>query len=149
MRISDWSSDVCSSDLDKSFEPGGSHFIAFTSDPSSIPFTTSHVENKNKALYGQIGYKITDQMTLNLGGRYSWDNVSACGGSSLGNHPTPQNAYFTRAACEDQAALGLADGVGIINSKGEEPSWRSEEQTSELQSLKRNSYTGYCLNTKS
>src|SRR3546814_6191381 len=68
---------------DKSFEPGGSHFIAFTSDPSSIPFTTSHVENKNKALYGQIGYKITDQLTLNLGGRYSWDNVSACGGSSL------------------------------------------------------------------
>src|SRR3546814_6794234 len=123
MRISDWSSDVCSSDLDKSFEPGGSHFIAFTSDPSSIPFTTSHVENKNKALYGQIGYKITDQLTLNLGGRYSWDNVSACGGSSLGNPPTPQNAYFTRAACEDQAALGLAEGVGIINSKGEEPSW--------------------------
>src|SRR3546814_11508503 len=54
---------------DKSFEPGGSHFIAFTSDPSSIPFTTSHVENKNKALYGQIGYKITEQLTLNLGGR--------------------------------------------------------------------------------
>src|SRR3546814_18369768 len=100
----------------KAFEPGVSHFIAFTTDPSSIPFTTSHVENKNKALYGQIGYKITDQLTLNLGGRYRWDNVSACGGSSLGNPPTPQNAYFTRAACEDQAALGLADGLGHIKN---------------------------------
>src|SRR3546814_19322436 len=103
MRISDWSSDVCSSDLstintqgagpiilggslftafiadstqarkyitdefqilgtafddrlsfifgafynhDKSFEPGGSHFIAFTSDPSSIHFTTRSEERR-------------------------------------------------------------------------------------------------------
>src|SRR3546814_15240089 len=33
---------------DKSFEPGGSHFIAFTSDPSSIPFTTSHVRSEER-----------------------------------------------------------------------------------------------------
>src|SRR3546814_1009609 len=109
--------------------------------------------------YTTLFRSITDQLTLNLGGRYSWDNVSACGGSSLGNPPTPQNAYFTRAACEDQAALGLADGVGIINSKGEEPSWtigldyqatedRSEEHTSELQSLMRISYAVFCLKKK-
>src|SRR3546814_1079309 len=33
---------------DKSFEPGGSHFIAFTSDPSSIPFTTRSEEHTSE-----------------------------------------------------------------------------------------------------
>ena len=108
---------------DKSSKPGGSRFITFTFDPSSIPFTSSHVANKNTAIYGQIGYKLTDRLTVNLGGRYSWDKVSACGGSALGNPPVPQNSFFSRDACEQQAALNLSEGVGIIEHKGEEPSW--------------------------
>src|SRR3546814_17650664 len=70
MRISDWSSDVCSSDL----------------------------------------------LKLNLGGRYSWDKVNACGGGFWTD-------YVDRETCDEQAALGLTDGVGIVRNKGEEPSW--------------------------
>src|SRR3546814_16911040 len=69
MRISDWSSDVCSSDL-----------------------------------------------KLNLGGRYSWDKVNACGGGFWTD-------YVDRETCDEQDALGLTDGVGIVRNKGEEPSW--------------------------
>src|SRR3546814_5233958 len=129
MRISDWSSDVCSSDL-------------------------------------------------------------ACGGGAIGDPPTPATGYFSRADCDAQAALGLADGVGIVSNKGQEPSWtvgldykanddlllyivsrrgyrganvntprfetpfttggtgRSEEHTSELQSLMRTSYAVFCLKKK-
>src|SRR3546814_2006910 len=117
MRISDWSSDVCSSDL----------------------------------------------LKLNLGGRYSWDKVNACGGGFWTD-------YVDRETCDEQAALGLTDGVGIVRNKGEEPSWtigldyklnddvllyivsrrgyRSEEHTSELQSLMRISYAVFCLKKK-
>src|SRR3546814_18317212 len=57
MRISDWSSDVCSSDL--------------------------HYTNRSVVLFGQAGFKITDKLTANAGIRYTWDKVQACAGNSL------------------------------------------------------------------
>ena len=80
------------------------------------PAVSAHVRNKNFAVYGQIGYEITDKLKLNLGARYSWDKVSACGG-------TIGTSYVDEDTCLATAALGLADGVGTVSNKGEEPSW--------------------------
>lgn len=101
---------------DKSAGPSGSQFTAFSVGGVPAPAVTAHVRNKNWAIYGQIGYEITDKLKLNLGGRYSWDKVSACGG-------TIGTGYVDEATCLDTAALGLADGVGTVSNKGQEPSW--------------------------
>ncbi|OHC90889.1 MAG: TonB-dependent receptor [Sphingomonadales bacterium GWF1_63_6] len=101
---------------DKSAGPTGSQFTAFSVGGVPAPAVSAHVRNKNFAIYGQIGYEITDKLKLNLGGRYSWDKVSACGG-------TIGNDYVDESTCFSTAALGLADGVGTVSNKGEEPSW--------------------------
>src|SRR3546814_1670490 len=106
-----------------------------TRTDTPFPYTTlfrSHVENKNRAVFGQIGVNLTERLKLNLGGRYSWDRANACGGGAIGDPPTPATGYFSRADCDAQAALGL----------------RSEEHTSELQSLMRISYAVFCLKKK-
>ncbi len=101
---------------DKPDGASGSQFTAFSAT-GPAPAVTSHVRNKNWAVYGQIGYEITDKLKLNLGGRYSWDRVSACGG-------TIGTTYVDEQTCLDTANLGLTtDGVGVVKNKGEEPSW--------------------------
>ncbi|MBB3982000.1 iron complex outermembrane receptor protein [Sphingobium fontiphilum] len=101
---------------DKPDGASGSQFTAFSVGGVPAPAVTAHVRNKNWAVYGQIGYEFTDKLKLNLGARYSWDKVSACGG-------TIGATYVDEATCLGTAALGLADGVGTVSNKGEEPSW--------------------------
>ena len=43
--------------------------------PADIDYTY-RTRNSSKAVYAQINYKITDQLTATLGGRYTWENVS-------------------------------------------------------------------------
>src|SRR3546814_17487904 len=52
MRISDWSSDVCSSDL-----------FVLCNDQRS----------RSTAVYAEGTYKFTDDLTLTVGGRYTWE----------------------------------------------------------------------------
>ncbi|WP_404476620.1 TonB-dependent receptor [Novosphingobium sp. BL-52-GroH] len=101
---------------DKPAGASGSQFTAFSVGSVPAPAVTAHVRNKNWAVYGQIGYEITDKLKLNLGARYSWDKVSACGG-------TIGTTYATESTCLDVAATGALDGVGTVSNKGEEPSW--------------------------
>ena len=101
---------------DKPNGASGSQFTAFSVGGVPAPAVTAHVRNKNWAVYGQIGYEFTDKLKLNLGARYSWDKVSACGGT-IGTN------YVDESTCLSTAALGLADGVGTVSNKGEEPSW--------------------------
>ncbi|GGN52210.1 TonB-dependent receptor [Novosphingobium indicum] len=101
---------------DKPDGPSGSQFTAFSVGSVPAPAVTAHVRNKNWAVYGQIGYEITEKLKLNLGARYSWDKVSACGG-------TIGSTYVDESTCLDVAATGLIDGVGTVSNKGEEPSW--------------------------
>jgi iron complex outermembrane receptor protein len=103
---------------DQSYGPSGSQFTAFSVGAIPAPPITAHVTNNNKAIFGQIGYKITDRLTFNAGGRYSWDKVSSCGGL-VGDG----SAYATNAVCRAQAATGALDGVGIVENKGSAPSW--------------------------
>jgi len=77
---------------------------------------TAHVRNKNYALFGQMTYKLTDTLSATAGIRYSWDKVSACGG-------TIGTEYQTDRTCRTVAATGAIDGVGVVNNKGQAPSW--------------------------
>src|SRR3546814_13532291 len=89
MRISDWSSDVCSSDLYSKDRPTGinvnfpQQFSFIDLYGQSSNYSTSHYTNRSVALFGQAGFKITDKLTANAGIRYTWDKVQACAGNSL------------------------------------------------------------------
>src|SRR3546814_4564281 len=119
MRISDWSSDVCSSDLaptdadllsiliddaTKGADPKVK-LALFTSDPEADPFTKATVRQANPA-FGDF-----------------------------------QNADETMAMAEDARRMPSRESEYrnlILNQ-------RSEENTSELQSLMRISYAVFCL----
>src|SRR3546814_14552925 len=102
MRISDWSSDVCSSDL----------------AAAPTPNVTAHYDNRNFAVFGQLGIDLTDRLKANIGARYSWDKTTACGGQF------PDNQFASFEDCKAIGNLGVTtNGIGVIRYKGEEPRW--------------------------
>src|SRR3546814_4049809 len=103
MRISDWSSDVCSSDLEKTKRQG-------------------HGESNRTSQKGTSSV------------------AAACGEglSMLAPPPAPLSPF---TLCETHGIFELP-GCRVRRSS------RSEEHTSELQSLMRSSYAVFCLNTK-
>src|SRR3546814_2552823 len=132
MRISDWSSDVCSSDLlqvygsagDLDWIAGAYYFIekgTERSDAKSFGFlnpaapvarnTDGNIRSTSYALFGQLNYDFTDRLRATAGFRYTWDS-------------------------RELVIHALTDRD------------RSEEHTSELQSLMRISYAVFCLKKK-
>src|SRR3546814_1574115 len=115
MRISDWSSDVCSSDLagapDRSIV-----FLAVTAEESGLLGSKYYAENPIFPLAQTVGGVNMD--ALNAIGPAK-DIVVVGGGKS------ELDAYVEKLA-----------------------KMRSEEHTSELQSLMRNSYAVFCLKKK-
>src|SRR3546814_8055368 len=115
MRISDWSSDVCSSDL----APCTSGKIA-----SSRHWRPQHdrdagrVSRPGARLAGKSCRRIWDRGTPRSDGR-----------TGSGARPPLAAAEGRQWLCRHQLAKGI----------------RSEEHTSELQSLMRNSYAVFCL----
>src|SRR3546814_10474299 len=105
MRISDWSSDVCSSDL------------------RSQGACTFQVRSRR----GEWGRKIGLPGSLRSGGDQTW--------------------HVSRRRQVDRAAIGPAAFAGRIGESDLEDQ-RSEEHTSELQSLMRISYAVFCLKKK-
>src|SRR3546814_10663326 len=119
MRISDWSSDVCSSDL-----------VSCSSDVHSL--------------------RLPSRLTMSLiDGRYEpW------------NSPPPQGIRGSARPWISSAGIGLRSlqlltigppetGAMAANvSRASQAMRRSEEHTSELQSLMRISYAVFCLNKK-
>src|SRR3546814_13490481 len=102
MRISDWSSDVCSSDLDCfDFVIGGFYYYQridtqgteghgpassrwtinpsnpLSNDPSVLSgltaINTQYLKNTSAALFGQLSWKVTDQLTIPPGVRLNYD----------------------------------------------------------------------------
>src|SRR3546814_8947399 len=105
MRISDWSSDVCSSDL---AEP--------------VPFFGTRKAHQANGI-------LTDQ-------HFRVD------GAGL---PRPSQRSQRPRRCADQITHALHVDDGVIGSRAIQ---RSEEHTSELQSLMRISYAVFCLKKK-
>src|SRR3546814_5984103 len=111
MRISDWSSDVCSSDLARRLagdDAGDHHRLG--------PAVPSHLSGRPAGARRRAG----DPHSTHARGV---DGESLAGGK----------AGETRTGCR---AYRPAAPAGP---------WRSEEHTSELQSLMRNSYAVFCL----
>src|SRR3546814_5631397 len=110
MRISDWSSDVCSSDL-KFADEGPAHVGGDRGDAARLP-------SRSAAIAGDRGQQIFVAVI----------DVAADQGGQRHFLPQP----------------GQAPQVPAPAGKGA----RSEEHTSELQSLMRTSYAVFCLKKK-
>src|SRR3546814_3205299 len=113
MRISDWSSDVCSSDLEIP-----------AAEPKPIPSQTLPLKGRASKARGTDAMKTTmqtaDQLNLDWSNNPRWNGV-------------------TRSYCADDV-VRLRGTVHVEHSLA-----RSEEHTSELQSLMRISYAAFCL----
>src|SRR3546814_1902668 len=111
MRISDWSSDVCSSDLGSTAAP--------------------------------IARKLFDAWLL---GEYAEPDPDAIPVTAIGVRAEPAEASPTPLRAARAAIPGLdAATIEVIRAG---PGARSEEHTSELQSLMRISYAVFCLKKK-
>src|SRR3546814_9276762 len=131
MRISDWSSDVCSSDLigrssrsidwivglyyfhENNYARANGLFPPFLAPIADVYFQGGTLRTDAYAAFGELSYHVTPKMTVTLGGRYSDE----------------------RKRIIDEFVY-LRGPTGPI---------RSEETTSELQSLMRISYAVFCL----
>src|SRR3546814_10084928 len=107
MRISDWSSDVCSSDLVRAYDPEG--MDAARAMMSGVEFC----DNPYVAAQGAAAVVIVTE----------WDALRALDLPRL---------------------KGIMSGDGLVDLRN----IRSEEHTSELQSLMRISYAVFCLKKK-
>src|SRR3546814_2753778 len=119
MRISDWSSDVCSSDLFFLFETENIKLQLHAGD-----FGFLQLDDAPHAML-----RINDIVT-------DFENGSACGHSSSFQWPCPGTGKRVNSFISGP----LSRGIGL--------SGRSEEHTSELQSLMRISYAVFCLKKK-
>src|SRR3546814_8059182 len=115
MRISYWSSDVCSSDL-----PARNLLYAASCGRSSQFF---HGEQSVFKGLKPIIY----------GGREVWPLIEGGKGVAVSNHMS-------------SGAWAAAGGIGTVSAVNADS--RSEEHTSELQSLMRISYAVFCLKKK-
>src|SRR3546814_2296176 len=109
MRISDWSSDVCSSDLPESLATSGAPLRM----ASPLPAASAHLGRKVLMVGNLFGRELGDEFYMIL----------------------PKLLHgFIRLGCN----------VQVFNDR----EVRSEEHTSELQSLMRTSYAVFCLKKK-
>src|SRR3546814_8018860 len=124
MRISDWSSDVCSSDLQ--FVRNDGLFTGPALNQITLP---AHDYAASVAFYKQLGLK---QIVDSPGNGYA--RFEAANGVTLSIHLSPS-----------RLREGLGEGLSDAASEETGPPPRSEEHTSELQSLMRISYAVFCL----
>src|SRR3546814_2454887 len=112
MRISDWSSDVCSSDLDIIDPALRDQYLG------QMYFLRAWYYFHGVRLFGEIPLKVTPTQTIQDG--------------------TLPKATIDRIYTQIVEDLTKAESMGL----------RSEEHTSELQSLMRISYAVFCLKKK-
>src|SRR3546814_6415043 len=132
MRISDWSSDVCSSDLVN---------IGSDKEADLGPLVSPNAKKRVESLIQQ---GVDEGAELVLDGR----NLSVPGYES-GNFvgPTVFNGVKANMAIYHEEIFGPVLCVVGVDTL-EEAVERSEEHTSELQSLMRTSYAVFCLKKK-
>src|SRR3546814_7409474 len=123
MRISDWSSDVCSSDLPPA--------IGSTGDK---PFTlVAQIDIVEQTIRQELKHGTVEAIDVKTG--------LLVGAEDDARHPRAREAKRRAInAREDRRIIG---GVRALRRH-----WRSEEHTSELQSLMRLSYAVFCLKKK-
>src|SRR3546814_6768856 len=121
MRISDWSSDVCSSDLDEGKRPHG----ALADDDRPARGTAGEIPQAHLA-------------------------AAVAGSQQIAIGRESNRPHLALMACQHQG-FGTAGQLpdlhhaGIVARRPAAAVGRSEEHTSELQSLMRTSYAVFCL----
>src|SRR3546814_10601676 len=138
MRISDWSSDVCSSDLlgvvDRSFER--CQIVGRGCDGGYILVERSDVGAERICAFSESGCRV------------SWASgadLRAHGCQLAGRRCRPLGAGYGKRV---RADIESGECCGKRSLGGGEVGFRSEEHTSELQSLMRISYAVFCLKKK-
>src|SRR3546814_7376645 len=127
MRISDWSSDVCSSDLRIDLSPSLEAFTELTYTKRSVPAFQVPLSGE----FGLYGYDLSYVPATNPFNPFGVD---------VGVSYTFRNTGIFTKYSQDHYR-GLVGLRGAFNR-------RSEEHTSELQSLMRISYAVFCLKKK-
>src|SRR3546814_10588767 len=125
MRISDWSSDVCSSDLIHDPEPAQEQGVDLGGQDQR--------ERVDPEDDGEL--LLTDTETFLEDERRSGDV-----GEHRGHHQSTDQGDGQEGTIAEQGPIGADAGADPGGP-------RSEEHTSELQSLMRNSYAVFCLKT--
>lgn len=102
----------------------GDQFTTFSS-LGRIPPTTTHVKNRNLAIYSQFTVPLTDRLNFNVGGRYSWDRAEFC--YNPGNTATFQSVGFSECKQNIADRVGtsteFSDGFGRASVKDSYPTW--------------------------
>src|SRR3546814_15857292 len=138
MRISDWSSDVCSSDLlqlsgksgrlewigglyyfiEKGYEEADAKSFSIL-DPNAKVFrnTSGDARSVSKAIYGQSNYHLTDRLSATGGLRYTWDSrklvLHIRMDRATTECPIPEHSRDTPGgACGRPRVIGFAYPVG-------------------------------------
>src|SRR3546814_8512366 len=147
MRISDWSSDVCSSDLDALATQLAQIEHAIRPVATRIEELAGDADNAQRV--ASLRETIRQQLIpLNLDAAIAADMspdsiireiVSAC----IQRLPRDERPSPDKIARYQSVAAIARDFIGSVST--EHRSFRSEEHTSELQSLMRTSYAGFCL----
>src|SRR3546814_4399170 len=135
MRISDWSSDVCSSDL----------WLTYAT-PESLALYMYREPRKAKQLHFGVIPKTVDEYYQFLGG-YAGQPVE----QKLGNPVFHIHGGNPPANVPPVSFALLLNLVAVAGTSDKAVLWgfvRSEEHTSELQSLMRISYAVFCLKKK-
>src|SRR3546814_7096969 len=130
MRISDWSSDVCSSDLSGSYAGGPFRTVCFP----------THYRTKDSSMKKSLALltaACASAFAVNAQAATKWDLPSAYPASNLHTQNLEQFVKEVKELSGGELDITLHSNAS-----------RSEENTSELQSLMRNSYAVYCSNKK-
>src|SRR3546814_8206194 len=131
MRISDWSSDVCSSDLgDEVFGIGLLIRLVF------------HLLDVGAGGKGLLGTGKEDAADAIV----AFEIVQRC--LEIGDQRLAKRVQRLRPVQRDDADAGFLLDDDVLVAHDISFSVRSEEHTSELQSLMRNSYAVFCLKKK-
>src|SRR3546814_7618468 len=147
MRISDWSSDVCSSDLLHNrwktlLLGGGGAFAATIMAFMTLPFQFQPTIDTD---YSQVNVEMVPGSTLEQTGAVTQHVADVLSQSSIVDsafsdiEPTKATIYLTLKKGHEQSS---------VDWEREMAPKRSEEHTSELQSLMRTSYAVFCLKKK-
>src|SRR3546814_3154380 len=143
MRISDWSSDVCSSDLPVlgNVELKGRALILAVTSAERAKRGTALMTD---ALAGLVGSPLTTIETVEqaMAARAEGLTMSEPAPAIAPEVATP----LIHAMLDRQYRATLDEPIGILGDIT--PRARSEEHTSELQSLMRISYAVFCLKKK-
>src|SRR3546814_10335725 len=121
MRISDWSSDVCSSDL--------------------LIDAADHVEGG----FGQVIIVAVDHRLERADRVFDRDELAGDAGEHLGDVERLRKKALNLASARNRQLILFRQ---FVHAENGDAVLRSEEHTSELQSLMRISYAVFCLNKK-